>query len=83
MKINIKKILAVLSSAVLSVNLICGSICSAEEAVPAYADSVQSGTDMSVYGTDTFGNMLAAELQSAQDEQIENDGQNIFSIEMT
>ncbi|MGN1303603.1 MAG: hypothetical protein ACI4YB_01080, partial [Oscillospiraceae bacterium] len=83
MRFNANKILAVLSSVVLSFNILCTSIYSAEETKPIVTSSVQTGTELTVQGTNAFGNMLAAELQSAQDEQIENEGQNIFSIEMT
>ena len=82
MKTRAKRFIALLSSVMLFFNIVSGSVCSAEEATRKLSNSVQTGTDMSVQGTDMFGNMLAAELQSAQDQQIENSGQNIFSIEM-
>ena len=82
MKINVKKILALVSSAVISLNLICGSICSAEEAVPVTSNTVQAGTDISVQGTNSFGNMLGAVMEAEQEEQTENNGYNVFSIEI-
>ena len=83
MKIKAKKFVALLSAAMLFFNIVTGSVASAEEATHNSLNSVQTGTDISVQGTDVFGNMLAAELQSAQDQQVENDGQNILSIEMS
>ncbi|MCI5904028.1 MAG: hypothetical protein MRZ61_02685 [Oscillospiraceae bacterium] len=53
--------MAFLSSAVLFLNTVCGSICSAEEITGDVADSVQE--------TDVLDFMLAAELQSVQDQQ--------------
>lgn len=82
MKIKAKKFVALLSAAMLFFNIVTGSVASADEATHNSLNSVQTGTDISVQGTDVFGNMLAAELQSAQDQQVENDGQNILSVEI-
>ncbi|MGN0692309.1 MAG: hypothetical protein ACI4K7_08180, partial [Oscillospiraceae bacterium] len=83
MKKYAKRLLSLTCSAVMAMNLVCGSVYSAKEAVPVNSDSVQTETEITVQGTDVFGNMLAAELQSAQEQQIENSGNNVFSIEMT
>ena len=72
MKINSKKILALLSSVVLSLNVLCGSICSAEDTTTVSSDTVQAGTDISVQGTNSFGNMLGAVMENEQEEQVEN-----------
>lgn len=42
----------------------------------------QMETDISVQGTNSFGNLLTNELTAEMDKQEENNGCNIFSIEM-
>lgn len=42
----------------------------------------QIGTNVSVAGTNSFGNLLTEELNAEMDRQEENNGCNIFSIEM-
>lgn len=42
----------------------------------------QMETDISVRGTNSFGNLLTNELTAEMDKQEENNGCNIFSIEM-
>ncbi len=42
----------------------------------------QMETDVSIQGTNTFGNLLTSELTAEMDKQEENSGCNIFSIEM-
>lgn len=57
-------------------------------ALPAKAENSvsepepQIKTDVSVEGTDSFGNLLTSELSKEMDRQEENNGCNIFSIEM-
>ena len=41
------------------------------------------GDDMSVKSTNSFGNLLVAELEQETDKQQENNGINIFSVEVT
>ena len=41
-----------------------------------------SGNDMNIEGTNSFGKMFASELSAKQAEQLENNGCNIFSVEM-
>lgn len=38
--------------------------------------------EFSAYGTSSFGDMFARSVSEAQQEQIENNGYNIFSIEV-
>lgn len=38
--------------------------------------------DITVEGTNSFGNMLAAELSAKQNEQAENNGYNVFSVDI-
>ena len=83
MKNIIKRASAVLFAAVMSVNLMFGSVYSANEAVPAYNEQVRTENNMVIEGNDSFGSMVAAEFQAAQDTQTANNGQNIISVEMT
>ena len=44
--------------------------------------SIISEDNMKIETTNSFGNLFASELSAKQEEQIENNGYNIFSIEM-
>ena len=82
MKIRPKKLIALITTMIFSVNFMCTSVYSAEETENSPSQSISTAPDVSVQGTDSFGAMVAAELSSAQDEQLENNGNNVFSVEM-
>ena len=54
--------------------------------ISADAGTIDSGNavsdDLTVTGTSSFGNMISSEIDEKQEEQEENDGNNIFSVEM-
>ncbi len=79
---KMKKLLSMVTAVVLSVTI------SAEVfAVDAPGSNGNSQTsisnEMQVTGTNSFGNMLAQEINAKENEQLENNGYNVFSVEVT
>lgn len=44
--------------------------------------ALTAGNDMEISGSDSFGNMVARELSAVSGEQAENNGCNVFSVEI-
>ncbi len=79
---KMKKLLSMVTAVVLSVTM------SAEVfAVDTPGSNGNSQTsisnEMQVTGTNSFGNMLAQEINAKENEQLENNGYNVFSVEVT
>lgn len=83
MSINMKRVLSFITAAIMSaVSIINSFTVSAEEYNYNQANpSMQN--DIYMEGTNSFGNMLASEISAKQAEQDENNGYNVFSIEMS
>lgn len=77
---KIKRILAVILSAVILLGCV-PMVASAEESDIANQNMMLSSDDITLSGTNSVGNMLAAELEEAK-EQTENSGNVIFSVEI-
>lgn len=77
-----KKLFAFVLSAVMTVSALIPSIpVSANTETDAPDTSVSMG-DMSVTATNSFGAMLADELTAAQRDQLQGNGNTVFSVEM-
>lgn len=79
-----KKTISILLSIVMTFTFVCSTITtSAEESAQsgAYMPSIEN--DISVTGTNSFGNMISYELSEEMDKQEENNGCNVFSAEVT
>ncbi len=76
-----KRITSVITAAVISFTALCGSF-------PASASASEQETtfvandDVKISGTNSFGTMVANKFAEVNEKQLENNGYNVFSIEM-
>ena len=83
-----KRIIAFITMLVMSITVIsqCFVTAFAEDTVISTDGSAVGAEtlidDVEVSGTNSVGDLLASEFQEKQAEQLENNGYNIFSIEM-
>lgn len=80
-----KKIVSLLTSAALALTMMAGAITTSAEEIQQESIQSQSAmkNDISVAGTNSFGNMISDEFSAKMSEQQENNGCNIFSAEVT
>ena len=75
-------------SAVLTLCIVCSvfsvtAFAESESAVGGQGVQTNIGDDMNIRGTNSFGSMVTSELEQESDKQEENNGFNIFSVEVT
>lgn len=77
-----KRLISIITAAVMMCTGLIGAMpANAQEVTNAKTASLDS--DISVEGTNSFGNLLSSELDSEVAEQEENNGYNVFSAEVT
>ena len=77
-----RKLTSIVFAVLLPIELIIGSFHIHAEAA-ALPNAAATMGDMQVTATNSFGAMLADELTEAQQEQLQGNGNSVFSIEMT